>query len=65
MLYILGTISSIICILLGFWLGKGCPIPKRTIQANNTIENELSEAEKQQQEYERQFQNLMNHSGEL
>ncbi|AEY66608.1 hypothetical protein [Clostridium sp. BNL1100] len=67
MFYILGTISSIICILLGFWLGKGCPLPKQTKHIDNiTSTNEqLLEQEKQQEEYERQFQNLMKHSGEL
>jgi hypothetical protein len=68
MIYILGSITSItsiLCILLGFWLGKGCPIPikNKTLNIPN-IDIDEKELEKQKEEA-RQWENLMSYSGEI
>lgn len=65
MIYIIVSITCIICILLGFWMGKGCPIPTKNTSNIPIVEPiKLTDAEiKKQEDEARQWENLFNYSG--
>lgn len=63
------SIISIICILIGFWLGKGCPYPKSSKTENinitpTTVENN-EENKRKQEDLEKQFEEMLNYSGSV